>query len=329
VKRIGSRRAGFMRILLCAVAAAGIVVTGPAVARAEPSPSEIEKQIDEEWNNLEPVIEEYNGTHTKLIKLRKQQKQLAETLAPLQTQVDAAMVEVRGFAVDAYMQGPPGVVNAMMLNGSPTALVDKITMLDQLAFNREASIAEVAKLRDKYATDKAAVDQMEAEIAVRDTDLATKKTAIESEITKLQKLRIQAYGKANVNDGELRTGPCPVTYTNDKGGRAAQKACDLIGKPYVFGSDGPNSYDCSGLTQEAWAAVGVHLEHYTKDQWGSTKSVTRSELKPGDLVFYYSDVHHVAIYIGGNTVVHAPSTGDHVRMATIDRGPIAGYRRPA
>ncbi|MEV4277993.1 C40 family peptidase [Actinoplanes xinjiangensis] len=329
MKRIGARRTGLMRVLLCAAAAAGILVTGPTVAHAEPSPAQIEKQIDEEWNQLEPVIEDYNGTHTKLVKLRKQQKDLAKTLAPLQAQVDAAMVEVRGLAVDAYMQGSPSMVNAMVLTGSPTGMVDKLTLLDQLATNREASIAEVAKLRDKYAADKAKVDQLESEIEVRDTDLGTKKVAIEKEITKLQKLRISAYGKANADDGELRTGPCPVDYTNDKGGRAAQRACDLIGKPYVFGSNGPNSYDCSGLTQEAWAAVGVHLEHYTKDQWGSTRSVSRSELKPGDLVFYYSDVHHVGIYIGGGKVVHAPSTGDHVRMATIDRGPIAGYRRPA
>jgi cell wall-associated NlpC family hydrolase len=329
VKRIGARRAGLLRIVLCAVAAAGILVTGPTVAHAEPTPGEIEKQIDEEWNQLEPVIEDYNGTHTKLVKLRKQQKDLAKTLAPLQAQVDAAMVEVRGLAVDAYMQGSPNMVNAMVLTGSPTGMVDKLTLLDQLSFNRKASIAEVSQLRDKYAADKAKVDQLESEIAIRDTDLGTKKVAIEKEITKLQKLRIAAYGEANADDGALRTGPCPVDYTNDKGGRAAQRACDLIGKPYVFGSDGPNSYDCSGLTQAAWAAVGVHLEHYTKDQWGSTKSVSRDELKPGDLVFYYSDVHHVAIYIGGGKVVHAPHTGDYVRMATIDRGPIAGYRRPA
>ncbi|MEV6304819.1 NlpC/P60 family protein [Actinoplanes sp. NPDC051861] len=318
----------FLRGLACLVATAGLVLTGPAVAHAEPTPSAIEKQIDEQWNTLEPVIEQYNDVHGKLTKLRKQQKQLANTLAPLQAQVDVAMKEVRGLAVDAYMQGPPSVLNAMLISGSPTGLTEKLTLLDQLAYNQEQSIAEVAKLRDKYATDKAKVDQLETEIATRDTDLASKKKAIEGEIKDLQKLRIEAYGTSNVDDGPLRTGPCPVTYTNDKGGRAAQKACDLIGLPYVFGSDGPGSYDCSGLTQAAWAAVGVHLEHYTKDQWGSTKTVSRSELKPGDLVFYYSDVHHVAIYIGGGKVVHAPHTGDHVRMATIDRGPIAGYRRP-
>ncbi|MEU4694801.1 NlpC/P60 family protein [Actinoplanes sp. NPDC023714] len=318
-----------MRGLICVMAAAGIILTGPAVAHAEPTPASVEKQIDEQWNKLEPVIEEYNSVHTKLKKLRKQQSSLAKTLTPLQVKVDVAMAQVRGLAVDAYMQGPPNAFNAMLMSGSPTGLTEKLSLLDQLAQNQTASIENVAKLRDKYAGDKATVDQLATEIAARDKDLASKKKAIEKEIDKLQKARIAAYGTADVDDGPLRTGPCPVTYTNDKGGRAAQKACDLIGKPYVFGSNGPNSYDCSGLTQKAWASVGVSLEHYTKDQYGSTKSVSRGELKPGDLVFYYSDVHHVAIYIGGGMVVHAPHTGDHVRMATIDRGPIAGYRRPA
>ncbi|WP_203798207.1 C40 family peptidase [Actinoplanes couchii] len=315
-------------LLVAVVVTVGIVVTGPTAAFATPSPGQVEDQIDEAWNKLEPVIEDWNGNRTKLTKLRKQQKSLAQTLAPLQKQVDAAMVEVRGLATDAYIQGPPSVANAI-LTGDPDGLADKLTLLDQLTSNRKASIEEVSKLRDKYAADKTSVDKMESEIAVRDTDLSGKKVAIEKEIKKLQKLRITAYGDSDASDGPLRTGPCPVDYTNDKGGRAAQKACDLIGLPYVFGSNGPNSYDCSGLTQEAWGSVGVHLEHYTKDQWTSGKSVSASELKPGDLVFYWSDVHHVAIYIGGGMVVHAPHTGDHVRMATIDRGPIAGYRRPA
>ncbi|WP_239174778.1 C40 family peptidase [Actinoplanes cyaneus] len=322
MKRIGAR--GVLRSLVCAVIAAGFVVTGPVVAHADPTSSEVEAQIDKQWNQLEPVIEDYNDVHGKLTKLQKQQKQLSTTLAPLQKQVDAAMGEVRVMAADAYMQGPPTAV-AALLSGSPSSLTEKLSLLEQLAANRQASIGDVVKLRDKYAADKAKVDALATEISTRDADLKNKKTAIEKEITSLQKLRLKVY---DAEDTEFKTGPCPATYTNDKGGRAAQRACDLIGKPYVFGSEGPNSYDCSGLTKEAWAAVGVHLEHYTKDQWGSGRSVSRDELKPGDLVFYYSDVHHVAIYIGNGMVVHAPHTGDHVRMATIDRGPIAGYRRP-
>lgn len=322
------KRKGVLRGLLCVMAAAGIVLTGPAVAHAEPTPASVEKKIDEQWNKLEPVIEEYNSVHARLKKLRKQQTSLAKTLKPLQLKVDVAMASVRGLAVDAYMQGPPNAFNAMLMSGSPTGLTQKLALLDQLAQNQREAIEEVAKLRDRYAADKARVDQLATEIAARDKDLAAKKKGIEKEIDDLQELRIEAYGSANVDDGPLRTGPCPVAYTNDRGGRAAQKACDLIGKPYVFGSNGPNSYDCSGLTQKAWASVGVSLEHYTKAQWGQTRSVSRSELQPGDLVFYYSDLHHVSIYIGGGMVVHAPHTGDHVRMATIDRGPIAGYRRP-
>jgi cell wall-associated NlpC family hydrolase len=318
-----------VRSLICALAAAGVIFSGPAVAQATPSPGTVEAQIDKQWNQLEPVIEQYNDVHSKLIKNRAQQKKLAAQITPLQVKVDLAMQQVRGLAIDAYKQGAPNAVNALLVTGSPTGLTDKLLYLDQLARNQRAQVADVAALRDKLTAAKADLDVVTKSVAARDVDLAKRKTAIESKITSLQKLRIQAYGTADVNDGPFRLGPCPVDYTNDKGGRAAQKACDLIGKPYVFGSAGPNSYDCSGLTQEAWASVGVHLDHYTKDQWTQGRPVSKDELQPGDLVFYYpGSLHHVALYIGGGMVVHAPHTGDHVRMATIDRGPIAGYRRP-
>jgi peptidoglycan DL-endopeptidase CwlO len=329
VKRIGARRAAVLRSLACAVAAAGIVVTGPAAAHAAPSPSTIEAQIDKQWNELEPVIEQYNDVHSKLLKNQAQQKKLTEQLGPLQVQVDAAMEQVRGLAADAYKKGSPGALGAMLITGKPTGLTDKLMYLDQLARHQQQQIAGVATLRDKLAATKTNLDVLTKAIAARDTDLVQRKGAIEKQITALQKLRIKAYGSADVSDGPYRTGPCPVTYTNDRGGRAAQKACDLIGKPYIFGASGPSGYDCSGLTMTAWASVGVSLDHYTKDQWGQGTSVSRADLQPGDLVFYYpGSLHHVALYIGGGMVVHAPHTGDHVRMATIDRGPIAGYRRP-
>jgi cell wall-associated NlpC family hydrolase len=329
VKRIGARRAAVLRSLLCLVAAVGVVLTAPAAAQATPSPSSVEAQIDKQWNDLEPIIEQYNDVHGKLIKTEAQLRQVTAQLTPLQVQVDVALSQVRGLAVDAYMQGAPNAFNAMLISGNPTGLTDKLTYLDQLARQKQNQISGVARLRDKYAASKADLDLLTRTVAARDADLAQKKKAIEKKIGDLQKLRLRAYGAAGEDEGAFRTGPCPVTYTNDKGGRAAQRACDLIGKPYVFGSEGPGSYDCSGLTKAAWASVGVHLDHYTKDQWNEGEPVSRDQLQPGDLVFYYpGSLHHVAIYIGGGMVVHAPHTGDHVRMATIERGPIAGYRRP-
>ena len=329
MKWIGARRAAVLRSLLCVAAAAVVVLTAPVAAQATPSPASVEAQIDKQWNDLEPIIEAYNDVHGKLIKNQAQQKKLNAELAPLEKQVDLALSSVRGMATDAYMQGAPNAFSALLMSGSPTGLTDKLTYIDQLARHQQEQVAGVARLRDQYAAAKVDLDQLTQSIATRDADLSVRKKAIETKINALQKLRIQAYGAAGENDGPLRTGPCPVTYTNDKGGRAAQKACSLIGKPYVFGSDGPNSYDCSGLTKEAWASVGVSLEHYTKDQWNEGTPVSAGDLQPGDLVFYYpGSLHHVAIYIGGGMVVHAPHTGDFVRMATIDRGPIAGYRRP-
>ena len=328
VNRIEARRAAILRGLICAIAAAGLVVTGPVAAVATPSPSSIEDQINKQWNELEPIIEQYNHVHSQLQKNQAQQKALAAKLTPLQLQVNLAMSQVRGLAVDAYMQGAPNAFDAMIVSGSPTGLTEKLLYVNQLARHQEEQIRGVARLRDQYAADKQKLDELTMSIAQRDADLSRQKAAIQKKIDALQKLRIKAYGAVNKYDGPLRLGPCPVTYTSDRGGRAAQKACSLIGKPYVFGSEGPNSFDCSGLTLTAWASVGVRLDHYTRDQWGESAPVSRADLQPGDLVFYYSDLHHVAIYIGGGMVVHAPHTGDFVRMATIDRGPIAGYRRP-
>ncbi|MFI5493954.1 NlpC/P60 family protein [Actinoplanes sp. NPDC051859] len=306
------------------------VLLAPTAAIGVPSPSTIEKRIDEQWNKLEPVIEQYNDTHNQLIKNRTRLKAISARLAPLQHQVDLALVSVRGLAGDAYRQGSPGAVQAMVVSGSATGLTEKLTLLDQLARHQHRQVAGVVKLRDRYAADRKALATLTNTVAARDADLATRKAAIQRKVDELQKLRTQAYGASGAKQGPFRTGPCPVKYTNDQGGRAAQRACALIGKPYVFGAEGPNSYDCSGLTKVAWAAVGVGLAHYTGDQIRSGRSVDRADLQPGDLVFYGSPVHHVGIYVGGNTMVHAPHSGDHVRMASIDYvGAISGIRRPA
>jgi cell wall-associated NlpC family hydrolase len=309
--------------------AAALCVAPAVPAHAEPSPGQVEKQIDTAWNQLEPVIEQYNRTHAQLQDNRAQQKKLTAQLQPLQVQVDVALSQVGTLAARAYMQGRPGF-GSMLINGSPNDLNDKLTYLDLMARSQRAQVSDVIALRDKYAASKHELDTVTATLAARDADLSAKKKTIEKKINDLQKLRIKAYGASGGATGKLRTGPCPATYTNDAGGRAAAKACSLIGKPYIWADAGPAGYDCSGLTLAAWAAAGVSLRHYTKWQWADNPSVSRAQLKPGDLVFWFSDLHHMGIYVGGNTVVHAPHTGDYVRMAGIDDiGPIAGYRRPS
>jgi cell wall-associated NlpC family hydrolase len=231
-------------------------------------------------------------------------------------------------AVQAYMGGGVSTLNAVLGVDSPAALLDQLAFVNVIARNQRAQIQAVATARDKYAGDKKVLDDIIAQQAQQDADLAAKKTDIEAKLADLQKLRQQAYGSSGAT-GVLKPVACPVEYLGGPGGVAAKKACELIGKPYVWGAAGPNGYDCSGMTMAAWAAAGVKLRHYTKWQWQDAKAVSKADLRPGDLVFFYSDLHHMGLYVGGGWMVHAPTTGDQVRMAKLDGRPIAGYRRPA
>ncbi|MET9511419.1 NlpC/P60 family protein [Streptomyces flavidovirens] len=102
-----------------------------------------------------------------------------------------------------------------------------------------------------------------------------------------------------------------------------------IGKPYVWGAAGPSSYDCSGLTQGAWKAAGVALPRTTWDQVNVGTRVATDNLRPGDLVFFYDDISHVGIYIGGGKMIHAPKPGAYVREESVYYMPIYGSVRPA
>jgi cell wall-associated NlpC family hydrolase len=117
--------------------------------------------------------------------------------------------------------------------------------------------------------------------------------------------------------------------TGSGGARVAVEwAYKELGKPYQWGAAGPDSFDCSGLTQYVWAKAGVYLDHYTGSQWNEGRHVSQSELQPGDLVFFGSDLHHVGLYIGNGNMIEAPHTGANVRIAPYDRPDYAGAVRP-
>jgi peptidoglycan DL-endopeptidase CwlO len=109
---------------------------------------------------------------------------------------------------------------------------------------------------------------------------------------------------------------------------AVAEALRQLGKPYVFGAAGPDSFDCSGLTQWAWGKAGVSMDHYTGAQWNAFPHVPLDQIQPGDLVFLRVDLGHMGMYIGGGEFIHAPHTGDVVRIAKISSARIAGVVRP-
>ncbi|MFF5172448.1 NlpC/P60 family protein [Micromonospora sp. NPDC000089] len=314
-------------VALAALAGAAVVLTGGATAaHAQPSVAEIENQIDQDWNRLEPLIEQHNATRQDLAVKRRQAAALARQIEPLQLKVDLAMNQVGGLAAEAYKGEQVSTVNALLGSRSPSELVGELELLDRFASRQQREVRTVVELRDELVAKKAPLDEMVAQLARTDAQQAAKKNQINAEIAKLQKLRLSVYG--NGGGGPLRPAPCPAGYPGGPAGVAVKFACAQIGKIYVWGAAGPDNFDCSGLTMAAWAKAGVSMPHNARAQRAVTARVSRTDLRPGDLVFYYSDIHHVGMYVGGGWVVHASQAGKPITMKRVDDGQVNSYGRP-
>lgn len=306
-----------------------VITTGGAV-QAEPSVSEVEAQINDAWNKLEPLVEQYNMVHAQLAENKQKSDALAKQIQPLQLRVDLSMTRVGAYSAMLYRQGPGSRVAALLAAGSPQNFAEQLTIIDQLGRQQAATVHDAAVALEQYNAQKKPLDALIATETAQDADLAARKAVIEKQMDSLQQLRRQAYGDSGKAGGSIKPVACPYVLTTGKGATAARTACAQIGKPYVWAAAGPRTFDCSGLALYAWKAAGVTLRHYTQWQWEDTKPVSRADLQPGDLVFYFSNHHHMSVYVGGDWVVHAPTTGDVVRMTRLDNPylPIAGFRRP-
>ncbi len=295
-------------------------------AFAGPSVSDIETQLTSQWAAAERLIEQYDKVHDEYEQNKARQAALDESIKPLKLQIDLAQTRVGEIAKQAYESGPSGLV-AILFGVSPAHFADQLTYLERTAAIQTHELANVFDLKARYETAKAPIDALDKKLSKQDADLAAQRDTIESKIADLQTLRVKAYGHDGFNN-RYRPWTCPAQYLPTKGYRAAAFACREAGKPYVFGAAGPSTYDCSGLTLAAWKSVGVYMPHNAYQQSRSMHSVKRADIQIGDLVFYFSDVRHVAIYIGDGHMINAPNSGDYVRMANIDTWPIHSIGRP-
>ncbi|GAA3279856.1 C40 family peptidase [Dactylosporangium vinaceum] len=317
------------RLLVAALGGLSLALGVTGFAHADPTPGEIEKQIDDKWNTIEPLVEQHNQLKIQLASNQAKVKQLNDQIAPLKAQVDAAFDKVSAFAVMQYKTGRVSKLDAMLTTGSPDTFVDQMLLLNMVAKDEQSKIRDVITAKQQYEELKAPIDKLVAEQATQEKALASQETQINADIKNLQDMRMQAYG-TGAGTGALAPVACPQQYDGSPGAKAAQFACKQIGKRYVWATEGPNTFDCSGLTMWSWKQVGVtYLRHYTMWQYEDTKRVSRSDLKPGDLVFFYPDKHHVGLYVGNGWMVHAPNPSKPVQMKKIDEEPISGYGRVA
>jgi cell wall-associated NlpC family hydrolase len=302
-----------------------LAIAVPATgALAAPSREELQRQIRQSSTALEQVVEEYNTVNAALSRSRAAAAEIAERLKPLAAEYAAAVDAVGLLAADAYKTGRIGTLGALLDSGSAGGLLSRATALDQMARSRRAAIDAVAGRRAALQVEQRKRDALVASQAAQQQTLAARKAKITKDLDGLYALRKQVYGSAS-ETGSASTATPPAVP--GKAGVAVRFAYAALGKPYVWAASGPDGYDCSGLVLAAWrAAGGPTLTHASSVQWNETARVSRAQLQPGDLVFY-SDLGHVALYVGNDQVIHAPTFGEVVKLASVDMMPPYGYGR--
>ncbi|MBA2808441.1 C40 family peptidase [Streptomyces sp. KM273126] len=189
----------------------------------------------------------------------------------------------------------------------------------------QAKLTEARQLLDKLTAEEkarlAAIEKKKQEEAERRAEELARQQAAEAEKKRLaaeaEKRKQEAAQEQSAGSSSTVEAPAEDSTYATKAAKVIAFARAQIGKPYVWGATGPDSYDCSGLTQDAWKAAGVDLPRTTYDQVNAGKTVSVADARPGDLVFFYDDITHVGIYIGNGMMIHAPKPGTYVREESI------------
>lgn len=313
------------RILIVALGLAVAPAT-PAVA-ARPTPDQLDRRITAAARQLEVIVEQFNESRDDLRLTVGRQRSLGARLAPMTDDLEARQEVIGGLVSRTYQRTRSGPNVALFAADDPHQFVDKLLVLHQLAVQQNRAVAELRRARARVDEAKQTLAALAAQQRRQQSQLNARKAVVEGEIAALKQMRQRAFGGGS-RFTDAADHPAPP-YVAGPAGRVVAFAFDQLGKPYRWGSAGPNSYDCSGLTLAAWDRAGVRLPHNAARQYDAMAHLSRDDLRPGDLVFFYSRISHVGVYIGGGKMIHAPEYGENVRVAPIDSQPIHGFGRPA
>ena len=303
-----------------------LAAAGPAHA-TPPTPAQLDQRITAAARQLEVIVEQFNESRDDLRLTESRQRSLGARLAPMTDDLRTSQELIGRLVSRTYQRTRNGPTVALFATDDPHQFVDKLLVLNQLAVQQNRAVAELQRARTRVYETRRTLTVLAEQQRRQQSQLNTRKAVVEGEIAALKQMRQQAYGGGS-RYADAADYPAPP-YVAGPAGRVVAFAFGQLGKPYRWGSAGPNSYDCSGLTLAAWNRAGVSLPHNAARQYNAMGHVSRAELRPGDLVFFYSRISHVGVYIGGGKMIHAPEYGENVRVASIDSQPIHGFGRPA
>ena len=339
----GARPAGRPRRLLArvlTVAVATVVSVGllPAEGTAAPgdptTPDEAASLVAERGHQLEALTEQYNESRELLAQQHAAATAAADQVAAAEAQVAALSDQLATVAETAYTGSALSSVQAFMTSSSPEDFLDRVALLDAVAGHHNDVLEQVTAARAVADDARRSANLAATETQSQLDAVESQKTQLESEIADYQAqysaLSADEQQAADAaHGGESLEAPpaATVVATNAAAQTAVDTAYDQLGDPYVWAAAGPDSFDCSGLTQYAFAAAGISLPHSSRMQATMGQPVDRGDLQPGDLVYFYSPVSHIGIYIGNGQMVHASTFGEPVKVGSVDMAGYAGARR--
>ena len=294
------------------------------------------------------AAEDYNEASDRLAALRGDMRKEQKRIAKATKRIDALQSDLNARAWSMYRSGPVTFLEVLLQSEDFDEFASTWDILRQLNVRDAKDVVALGEARAEARAARKALAKKEAAATREVRYMAGRKANIESQLAQRKSMlrglesEIAALEAADAAAAAARVRAAAASRSEftpvieqyfPPPTRAARSevvsvAMRYLGAPYHWGADGPNSFDCSGFTMFVYRQVGVSLAHNSGAQFGSGERVSRSDLQPGDLVFFGSPIHHVGIYVGGGSYVHAPRTGDVVRVEPLDRGDYAGAVRP-
>ncbi|MET0997759.1 MAG: NlpC/P60 family protein [Marmoricola sp.] len=296
----------------------GLTTASPAAAAPESTTNQsiesAQARLDRLSERADVVAERLDTVRTSRDLVRTRLTRVKATIAGQSRAADKIRSELASLAVDQVDTSAGALTTSATTTDVPesseTMLANVSIVNDDTGGRAEALTARSASI-EQLTERRVALRQRLTALAGTDQAVTRQKQAIDTKVDRASGVLDDLQAKA----AKERMGP------------ALSYALAQVGKAYVFGAAGPSSFDCSGLTMAAWSQAGVSLPHSSSAQYNSGKHISESELQPGDLVFYYSPISHVGMYIGGGKIVNALNPGSGVKVSGLHDMPFSGAVR--
>jgi cell wall-associated NlpC family hydrolase len=315
------------------IALLGVALVPTSPSAADPDIDDVRARVERLYHQAEQAAERHNDARLQLAELEKDLAALKADEAAQRARVDD-MQDVVDQAIAAQYEGQGLSASAeLVLSDDPAEFLVELTTIDAYNEAQAAIIDDYVKESEALEIRREATQARADEVAAVKRDLAHEKATAERKAAEAKALLDRLEEKeqeeywASVSRGDTTRLPANVPVSG-RAGAAVRYALAQVGDAYVYGAAGPSAFDCSGLTMMAWAQAGVGLPHSSGAQMGYGARVSQSDLQPGDLVFYYSPVSHVGLYIGGGRIVHAANPGTGVVISPVFSMPYSGAVRP-